>query len=128
MTVHGLSKRRACQLVALDRSTFQYHKKPDTDAALKERLKGMAGERRRFGYRRLGILLQRQGFVVNHKKLFRLYREEGLAVRRRPGRKRALGTRKPRVVPSRPDERWSLDSVSDSLAEGRKVSGLVHCR
>ncbi len=57
---------------------FQYHKKPGTDAALRERLKGMAGERRRFGYRRLGILLRREGFVVNHKKLFRLYREEGL--------------------------------------------------
>ena len=84
----------------------------------------MAGERRRFGYRRLGILLQREGFVVNHKKLFRLYREEGLAVRRRRGRKRALGTRKPRVVPSRPNERWSLDFVSDSLADGRKFRAL----
>ena len=124
MTVHGLSERRACQLVALDRSTFQYHKNPDTDAALRERLKMVAGERRRFGYRRLGILLQREGFVVNHKKLFRLYREEGLAVRRRRGRKRALGTRKPRIVPSRPNERWSLDFVSDSLADGRKLRAL----
>ena len=124
MTVHGLSERRACQLVALDRSTFQYHKNPDTDAALRERLKMVAGERRRFGYRRLGILLQREGFVVNHKKLFRLYREEGLAVRRRRGRKRALGTWKPRIVPSRPNERWSLDFVSDSLADGRKLRAL----
>ena len=124
MTGHGLSERRACQLVALDRSTFQYHKKPDTDAALRERLKGMAGERRRFGYRRLGILLRREGFVVNHKKLFRLYREEGLTVRRRRGRKRAVGTRKPRIVPRRPDERWSLDFVSDSLADGRRFRAL----
>ncbi len=105
MTIHGLSERRACKLVALDRSTFQYHKKLGTDAALRERLKMVAGERRRFGYRRLGILLRREGTLVNHKKLFRLYREEGLAVRRRRGRKRALGTRKPRVVPSRPDGR-----------------------
>ena len=72
MTAYGLSERRACQLVGLDRSTFQYDKKADTDAALRERLKVVAGERRRFGYRRLGILLQREGFAVNHKKLFRL--------------------------------------------------------
>ena len=124
VTAHGLCERRACELVGLDRSTLQYHKKADTDAALRERLKVVAGERRRFGYRRLGILLQREGFAVNHKKLFRLYREEGLAVRRRRGRKRALGTRKPTVVPSRPGERWSLDFVSDSLAEGRKLRAL----
>ncbi len=124
MTVHGLSERRACQLVGLDRSTFQYYKKTGTDAVLRERLKAMAGERRRFGYRRLRILLQREGFVVNHKKLFRLYREEDLAVRRRRGRKRALGTRRPTIVPSRPNERWSLDFVSDSLAEGRKFRAL----
>ena len=124
MTVHGLSERRACRLVSLDRSTFQYHRRTGADAVLRERLKAVAGERRRFGYRRLGILLQREGFVVNHKKLFRLYREEGLAVRQRRGRKRALGTRKPRIVPSRPGERWSLDFVSDSLAEGRKFRAL----
>ena len=99
-------------------------KKADTGAVLRERLKVVAGERRRFSYRRLGILLQCEGFAVNHKKLFRLYREEGLAVRRRRGRKRALGTRKPTVVPSRPGERWSLDFVSDSLAEGRKFRAL----
>lgn len=124
MTIHGLSERRACKLVALDRSTFQYHKKLDTDAALRERLKIMVGERRRFGYRRLGILLRREGLLVNHKKLFRLYCEEGLAVRRRRGRKRALGTRKPRVVPSSPNERWSLAFVSESLADGRRFRAL----
>ena len=124
MTRHGLSERRACKLVALDRSAFQYHKRLGTDAALRERLKALAGERRRFGYRRLGILLRREGFLVNHKKLFRLYREEGLLVRRRRGRKRALGTRKPKVVPSRPNECWSLDFVSDSLADGRRFRAL----
>ena len=66
MTGHGLSERRACKLVALDRSTFQYHKKPGTDAALRERLKIVAGERRRFGYRRLGILLRREGRAGPH--------------------------------------------------------------
>ena len=91
---------------------------------VRERLKVVAGERWRFGYRRLGILLQREGFAVNHKKLFRLYRDEGLTVPRRRGRKRALGTRKPTVVPSRPGERWRLDFVSESLAEGRKFRAL----
>ena len=124
MTAHGLSERRACRLVGLDRSTFQYHKKTGADADLRERLKTVAGERRRFGYRRLGILLQREGLAVNHKKLFRLYREEGLAVRQRRGRKRALGTRKPGIVPRRANERWSLDFVSDSLAEGRRFRAL----
>ena len=124
MTAHGLSERRACRLVGLDRSTFQYHKKTGADADLRERLKTLAGERRRFGYRRLGILLQREGLAVNHKKLFRLYREEGRAVRQRRGRKRALGTRKPTIVPRRANERWSLDFVSDSLAEGRRFRAL----
>ena len=124
MTAHGLSERRACRLVGLDRSTFQYHKKTGADEGLRERLKTVAGERRRFGYRRLGILLQREGLAVNYKKLFRLYREEGLAVRQRRGRKRALGTRKPRIVPRRANEGWSLDFVSDSLAEGRRFRAL----
>lgn len=79
MTAHGMSERRACKLARLGRSTFQYRKRPDDDGPLRERLRQLAGVRRRFGYRRLGILLRREGFVVNHKKLFRLYREEGLA-------------------------------------------------
>ncbi len=75
----------------------------------------MARERRRFGYRRLHVLLWREGHVVNHKKLFRLYREAKLAVRRRGGRKRVIGTRAPILLPLRPNERWSLDFVSDQL-------------
>ena len=89
---HGLSERRACKLADLDRSTFQYRKRACPDGALRKRLRELAHERRRFGYRRLGILLEREGFEVNHKKLFRIYREEGLAVRRRRCRKRAVGT------------------------------------
>src|SRR3546814_2023744 len=82
------------------------------------------GERRRFGYRRLGILLAREGLEANHKKVFRLYREEGLAVRRRRGRKRALGTRRPMLLPEAANERWSLDFVSDALADGRRFRAL----
>ena len=94
---------------------------PDVgDAAVRERLRGLAAERRRFGYRRLGILLEREGVSMNKKKLFRLYREEGLAVRRRRGRKRATGTRAPMALPDSPNRRWSLDFVADTLSWGRR--------
>ena len=96
MDRHGLSERRACELADLHRSVFQYQKQHRGDEALRRRLRELANERRRFGYRRLGILLAREGFEVNHKKLFRLYREEGLAVRRRRSRKRALPTERNR--------------------------------
>lgn len=121
---HGLSERRACRLAGLDRSTFQYPKRAGGDDVLRARLRELAGERRRFGYRRLGILLAREGLKANHKKVFRLYREEGLAVRRRRGRKRALGTRRPMLAPDRPNQRWSLDFVSDALADGRRFRAL----
>jgi putative transposase len=85
----------------------------------------LAQERRRFGYRRLHVLLKREGFVINQKKLFRLYREEKLAVRRRGGRKRAIGTRAPMTVPMVPNDRWSLDFVSDQLTDGRRFRVLT---
>jgi len=88
-------------------------------------LRELASERRRFGYRRLLILLRREGFEVNHKRLFRLYREERLTVRKRGGRKRALGTRAPLGLPVRPNERWSLDFASDVLTDGRRFRVLV---
>jgi len=90
------------------------------DAAIRTRLRELANERRRFGFRRLGFLLEREGVQMNHKKLLRLYREEGLAVRRRRGRKRALGTRAPMELPNGPGQRWSLDFVSDALTDGRR--------
>ena len=93
--------------------------RPD-DAAIRTRLRELANERRRFGFRRLGFLLEREGVQMNHKKLLRLYREEGLAVRRRRGRKRALGTRAPMELPNGPGQRWSLDFVSDALTDGRR--------
>ena len=77
-------------------------------------MKAIAQERRRFGYRRLHVLLKREGYVLNHKKLFRLYREE----KRRGGRKRAIGTRAPMLVPMAPN-RWSVDFVSDQLTDCR---------
>jgi putative transposase len=88
-------------------------------------MKAIAQERRRFGYRRLHVLLKREGYVINHKRLFRLYREEKLAVRRRGGRKRAIGTRAPMLVPMAPNDRWSLDFVSDQLTDGRRFRILT---
>jgi len=120
MERHGLSQRHACRLVGLDRSTLRYqHKRPD-DATVRQRLRDLAAERRRFGYRRLGWMLAREGHAMNHKKLYRLYREEQLMVRRRRGRKRALGTRARMTLPNAINQRWSLDFVSDALSDGRR--------
>lgn len=121
----GMSERRTCKAIGCCRMTVRYETSRPDDGKLRERMKAIAQERRRFGYRRLLVMLRREGLVVNHKKLFRLYREEKLAVRRRGGRKRAIGIRAPMVVPLRPDERWSLDFVSDQLTDGRRFRILA---
>ncbi len=87
-----VSERRACSVLGTDRTSVRYCSRRPDDAAVRARLRDLASVRRRFGYRRLHILLTREGIVMNHKKLRRLYREERLPVRRRGGRKRALGT------------------------------------
>ena len=120
-----MSERRACKAIGCCRMTVRYKFTRPDDHDLRERMKAIAHERRRFGYRRVHILLKREGYVVNHKKLFRLYREEKLAVRRRGGRKRAIGTRAPTMIPLAPNERWSLDFVSDQLTDGRRFRILA---
>ena len=95
----GYSQRRACRLVGLQPKTYRYASTRPDDGALRARLKELASQRRRFGYRRLGLLLARQGVRINRKKLYRLYKEERLTVRKRGGRKRALGTRAPMTIP-----------------------------
>jgi hypothetical protein len=100
--------------------TMRYEVVRQDDPALRERLKDLAKVRRRFGYRRLHVFLRREGHEVNHKRLFRIYREEQLHVRRRSGRKRAIGTRAPMVPPLLPNQRWSLDFVSDQFTDGRR--------
>ena len=121
---HAVSERRACRVLGADRTAIRYRSIRPDDAAVRVRLRALAGERRRFGYRRLGFLLSREGVMLNHKKLRRLYAEERLQVRRRGGRKRALGTRAPIAVPDGPNQRWSLDFVSDTLSDGRRFRML----
>lgn len=122
---HGVSQRRACDVLNIDRSTVRYQSVRADDTDLREAMKKVAAERRRFGYRRIHVMLERQGIHMNQKKLRRLYREEKLQVRKRGGRKRALGTRRPMVVPSRANERWSLDFVSDAFTDGRRFRVLA---
>lgn len=116
----GYSQRRACGLAGLSPRVYRYKPVRDSDAGLRQRLRELATERRRFGYRRLHLLLKREGVEVNWKKVYRLYKEERLTVRQRGGRKRALGTRAPMIVPQDPNQRWSLDFVSDTLLDGRR--------
>ena len=122
---HEMSERRACRVIGCQRMTVRYRRRRPDDPRLRERLVALARERRRFGYRRLLIFLRREGFVVNHKRLFRVYREERLMVRKRRGRKRALGIRTPMPVPARPNELWVLDFVSDQLIGGRRFRILA---
>jgi putative transposase len=121
----GMSERRACKAIGCCRMTMRYQTTRADDAGLRQRMRAIAQDRRRFGYRRLHVLLKREGYVINHKRLFRLYREEKLAVRRRGGRKRAIGTRAPMTVPMAPNDRWSLDFVSDQLTDGRRFRILT---
>ena len=118
------TQRKACDLVGLEPKTYRYQPRRPNDAALRKRLRELASERRRFGYRRLHLLLEREGVIMNWKKLYRLYREEKLTVRKRGGRKRALGTRAPMAIPQEANQRWSLDFVSDALSDGRKFRVL----
>jgi putative transposase len=120
-----VSERRACTTLGTDRASVRYRGTRPDDAALRARLRELAAQRRRFGYRRLHILLTREGLIMNHKKLRRLYREERLAVRRRGSRKRALGTRAPMTIAQDANQRWSLDFLSDAFADGRRFRILA---
>ncbi len=121
----GLSQRRACRLIGISRSVARYRCHSTDPPGLRERLRSLAAERRRYGYRRLWVLLRREGFGVNHKRVYRLYREEGLMVQRRK-RKRMCGVgRVPAAPACRRNQRWSMDFVADALAGGRKIRVLT---
>ncbi|NJO33617.1 MAG: IS3 family transposase [Rhodospirillales bacterium] len=123
--VHAVSERRACEVMGVDRSSMRYRSRRAGDAAERLRIRELAAQRRRFGYRRLHLLLTREGCHMNQKRFRRLYREEKLQVRKRGGRKRALGVRAPIELPNGPNERWSLDFVSDSFTDGRRFRILA---
>lgn len=118
--VLGMSERRACTLVRADRKMIRYRSRRSPDIALRSRLRDLANQRRRFGYRRLFILLREQGEPSGINRIYRLYREEGLTVRKRKARRRAIGTRNPILVETRVNARWSLDFVHDQFARGRR--------
>jgi putative transposase len=118
LAVMGLSEPRACSFVDPDRKMICSCRPPDTE--LRTQLRDLANARRRFGYRRLFILLRQDGESSGINRIYRLYREEGLTVRKRRGRQRAAGTLAPILVEAAANARWSLDFVHDQLACGRR--------
>jgi putative transposase len=123
---YGASHRRACQAMDFPRSTHHYRARRDPQAALRVRLRDLAGARVRYGYRRLHVLLRREGWHVNHKRVYRLYREEGLAVRRKTPRRHASSqTRAARPAAEGVNRVWAMDFLSDTLSDGRRFRVLT---
>jgi putative transposase len=120
-----VSERRACRVAGVPRSSCRYRSVARDQAALRVRLRDLAAARVRYGYRRLHILLRREGWPVNHKCVYRLYREEGLAIRVRRKRKRTCAARVTPAPAQRPQERWSMDFLTDSLVDGRRFRVLT---
>jgi putative transposase len=118
--VMGLSERRACSIVNADRKMIRYRSRRPTDTELRTQLRHLANERKRFGYRRLFVLLRQEGEPSGINRIYRLYREEGLTVRKRRARRRAVGARAPILVEAAINARWSLDFVHDQFACGRR--------
>ena len=116
----GFSERRACKLIGIARASHRYQRRPDANVDLRKRLRELAEERRRFGYRRLHVLIRREGLQVNRKRVERLYREEHLSLRGPRRRKRRSGLRVVQPSPVAPNQRWSMDFVTDSLVSGRR--------
>ena len=118
-----LSERRACGLMNISTSVLRYRARPDINGPLHERIVSLAGQRRRFGYRRIHVLLKREGSQINVKRVYRLYRNAGLAVRKRSRKRIGLTERVPLFLPETPNHAWSMDFVHDGLADGRRI----HC-
>jgi putative transposase len=121
----AMSERHGCGLTNVCRATVRYKARSSEDGAVRARLLELAALRKRFGYRRLGLLLRREGMVVNHKRVYRLYREERLSLRRRKRKRLTSEGRGPGGPASGPDEVWSLDFMSDALAPGRRLKLLT---
>jgi putative transposase len=119
----GVSQRRSCAVLGVNRSSCRYvGRRPDDP--IREPLRALAARRPRFGYRRLTVLLRRDGWVANHKRVYRIYRQEGLAVRRKRRKKLAAGARVVLPMPGQPNERWSMDFMGDTFASGRTFRTL----
>ena len=126
MTARAMGVTRACGLVGISRSVFRYEStRAASNAALTERLATLAAEKRRYGYRRLHVLIRREGHLVNWKRVYRLYREADLAVRRRKRKRIGPVERRPLPKPTSPNVSWSMDFVSDGLANGRRLRCLT---
>ena len=126
LTYTSISERQACQLVGIYRSTYRYQSKlVEKDEALSGRIIELAQQRRRFGYRRIHALLRRERHAVNHKKVYRLYTEARLEVKRRKRRKGLVVPREPLVLPTQCNEVWSMDFVFDRIADGRSIKCLT---
>jgi putative transposase len=120
------SERHACRLLGLGRSTHRYRaRKSARDAVLRTRLKELAARRMRFGYRRLTAMLVREGVAANHKRVYRLYREEGLAMRIRQRRRIRWSGAAVKPAAGQPNERWSMDFVSDCVSTGKVIRMLT---
>ena len=125
LQTRGTSLRRACRVIGLSTATWRYERRMTrTNAAVLARLQAHAAVRARFGYRRLHILLEREGLIVNHKRIHRLYRAAGLQVRRRRRKRLTRADRVPLPLPTQPRERWSMDFTADTLADGRTFRTL----
>lgn len=124
MTERGMGITRACGLVGISRSLFAYENKRTSDAALTERMKEMAAAKRCYGYRRIHVLLRREGWQANHKRVWRLYSQAGLSVRKRKRKRIAAVERVVRPAATGPNQSWSMDFVADGLAYGRRFRCL----
>jgi len=126
MGQHQMSERHACRLMDLARSTYRYcGRRAGRDGELRQRLKDLAAQRMRFGYRRLTAMLVREGVEVNHKRVYRLYREEGLVMRIRHRRRIRWNGTVTSPTAARPNQRWSIDFVSDCVSTGKVIRMLT---
>jgi putative transposase len=117
---HRISERTACKLLDVERSSYRYERRPDRNMELREELLKLARQKPRYGYRRLHVLLERRGHAVNVKRVYRLYLEEGLSVRRKK-RKRLVRDRAAEPRLQRANQEWAMDFIVDGLATGRMV-------
>lgn len=125
IATHGLSERRACGLVEITRRSYRRPPSLDRNAELRKRLRALAEERRRWGCPRLYRMLRREGFTANHKRVERIYRQEGLSLRRRQKRKRLSHLRVVRPLPTATNQIWAMDFIHDSLWSGRRYRALA---